>query len=143
MNASVLRTILLDLLLILKIIKLMKTISETNLNAYIANDEINKAIAAADEKTRYKRVHLAKLILRKSPMHKLKINVPLIAFVKQAGDKLAVKVLTMGKVVLLNDTDISSLSEIPGEFTLGGVTYGIKDTINGFPRYKVKRVEKN
>lgn len=116
-----------------------KTISVTNLNAYVANTQIDSAITAAGEQTHEKTVRLAKIILRSSPTHKLKPSVPMYAFVKNAGDKLAAMVLTNGVTVLLDNSQIASASEIHGDFTLCGVTYGIKDTVNGFPRYKIKK----
>lgn len=120
-----------------------KTIAVQNLNAYVANQVINQAILEAGEQTREKTVHLAKVILRESPTHKLKTNVPLVAFVKNAGDKLAIRVLANGVTVLLNDSHILSVSEVHGDFTINGITYALKDTINGCPRYKVKRTKHN
>ena len=116
-----------------------KTISVRNLNAFVANKEIDFAIQQAGEQTHERTVRLAKIILRDSPTHKLKANVPMFAFVKNAGDKLAAMVLTNGVTVLLDNSQLLSASEIHGDFSLGGVTYGVKDTVNGYPRYKVKK----
>ena len=118
-----------------------KIISVTNLNAFVANNEIDCAIAASGSEVKEKSVRLVKMVLRKSPTHKLQKNVPLVAFVKNAGDKVVAKVLTNGVVVVLNNSNISSLCEVKGDFSLNGVIYGVKDTINGFPRYKVKKTK--
>ena len=115
-----------------------KQISVNNLNSMVANNVIDEALAKVGIITHCQRVYLVKLILRKSPSHKIKTNVPLYAFAKSVGDKLAVKVLTTGAVAVLDDTHIQMVSEVRGDFTLNGVTYGVKDTINGFRRYKVK-----
>jgi hypothetical protein len=117
----------------------MRKISNQNLNAYLANQIIDKAIADAGEQSPYKTVQLAKIILRSSPNHKLDTGVPIYGFVKNVGEITAIKVLTNGAVVLIKSSQIVSSSEIKGEFTISGVTYGVKDYINGFPRYKVKR----
>jgi len=116
----------------------MRTIAAQNLNAYVANQIIDNAIIASGEQTPYKTVHLAKIILRDSPTHKLSVCVPMYAFVKAVGEKIAVRTLTTGVVALLDNSQVVSASEVKGDFTISGVTYGIGDTINGFPRYKVK-----
>lgn len=117
----------------------MRKISELNLNALMANQRVNAAIAKAGEQTNEKTVRLAKIILRSSPTHKLKTNVPLYAFVKNAGDKVAMQVLTNGVVTLVDNSQVLSLSEVRGDFTINGITYGKKDTVNGVLRYKIKR----
>ena len=116
----------------------MKQISANNLNAMVANNAIDEALGKIGIKTRSHRVYLVKIILRKSPTHKVKTGIPLFAFAKSIGDKLAVKFLANGAVAVLEDFNIRMVSEVRGDFTVSGVTYGIKDTINGFPRYKVK-----
>lgn len=117
----------------------MRKISNQNLNAIVANQVIDQAIMAAGGKSPYKTVQLAKVILRDTPTHKLKTGVPIYAFVKGTNDGLAVKALTCCQVVMLDNSQIVSASEIHGDFTVGGVTYGVKDHVNGIPRYKVKR----
>lgn len=117
----------------------MRKIANQNLNAYLANRIIDKAIADAGVQSPYKTVQLAKIILRGSPSHKLNAHVPIYAFVKSVGEKTVMKVLTNGAVVMVNGSQIVSASEIKGDFTIGGITYAVKDRINGFPRYKVKR----
>lgn len=119
----------------------MREISVNNLNAFVANKEIDEFIADAGASTRMKRVYLAKIILRKSPTHKIPASIPLYAYAKTVGNKLAVKVLTTGVLAILEDSQLASVSEVLGDFSLSGVTYAIKDTVNGFPRYKVKNVD--
>ena len=117
----------------------MRKISAQKMNAYVANQDIDAAILAAGKQSPYKTVHLAKIILRDSPTHKLNAFVPLYAFVKNVEDKLAVNIITNGTIALLDGSQIITASEVKGDFTIGGITYGIGDYINGFPRYKVKR----
>ena len=117
----------------------MRKISEVNLNAIIANRCLDKAIEAAGEKTNEKSVRLVKVVLRKTTSHKMKARVPLYAFVKNVGSKLAIKVLTTGVTAIIESSNISSVSEVKGDFSIGGITYGVKDTINGCPRYKIKK----
>lgn len=118
----------------------MKEISNQNLNAYVANQKIDKAIAKAGEKSHNKTVWLCKIILRNSPSHKLKEFVPMYAFVKNAGNKTAFMILSNGVTAVMDNSQFFSVSEVNGDFTFHGVTYGIKDTVNGYPRYKVKGI---
>lgn len=118
----------------------MKEISNQNLNAYVANQKIDKAIAKAGEKSLYKTVRLCKIILRNSSNPKLQTCVPMFAFVKSVGKKIAFMVMSNGVTAVMDNSQVSSVSEINGDFTFHGVTYGVKDTINGYPRYKVKSV---
>ena len=117
----------------------MKEISAKNLNAYVANQKIDKAITAAGEKSLNKNVWLCKIILRTSSNPKLKTCVPMFAFVKNAGKKIAFMVLSNGVTAVMDNSQVS-VSEVSGDFTFHGVTYGVKDTINGMPRYKIKSV---
>ncbi len=117
----------------------MKKISEMNLNAFIANRCLDKTIEAAGEKTNETSARLARVVLRKTTSHKMKARVPLYAFVKNVGSKLAIKVLTTGVTAIVESSNIFSVSEVKGDFSIGGVTYGVKDTINGCPRYKAKK----
>ncbi len=118
----------------------MKEISNQNLNAYVANQKIDKAIAAAGEKSHNKTVWLCKIILRTSSNPKLKACVPMFAFVKNAGNKIAFMVLSNGVTAVMDNSQVFSVSEVSGDFTFHGVTYGVKDTIHGYPRYKVKGI---
>ena len=118
----------------------MKEIAVQNLNAYVANQKIDKAIAAAGEKSHNKTVWLCKIIIRTSSNPKLKACVPMFAFIKNAGNKIAFMVLSNGVTAVMDNSQVSSVSEINADFTFHGVTYGVKDTINGMPRYKVKSV---
>ena len=115
-----------------------KQISERNLNAMVASDDIDKALIKMGVGTYSKRVYLVKLILRDSPTHRIKTKIPVIAFAKAIGSKLAVKVLATGAIALLDDTHIRMVSEVQGDFSINNVFYTKKDTINGYLRYKVK-----
>ena len=117
----------------------MKKISEKNLNSYIANEDINVAVEASGEEITSKGVRLAKIVLRNSPTHKLKANIPMYAFVKNLGNKIVAKFLTNGMIVIFENPNLLSVSEVKGTFSLKGVLYGIKDTINGLPRYEAKK----
>ena len=58
------------------------------------------------------------------------------AFVKQAGPVKAIVNIKTGEARVFANEDVISASKVTdGRFTIDGVTYGKKDTLNGFARY--------
>ncbi|MBR2137360.1 MAG: hypothetical protein IJ852_05325 [Alphaproteobacteria bacterium] len=122
-----------------------KNICEAKLNALIANAKAFKALCEAEESNPDKfsgmtvetGIHLCRLTARE-PLFKHKSGNPFYAFVKHVGTVVTVVVDVQSGSVLVVDNDlIASQTEVKGKFTLKGVTYQLKDTMNGFKRYKV------
>ncbi len=99
-------------------------------------------------------IHLRKVVVRSAARKRSKkLNLgenaptnsePFYAFVKQAGPiKAVVNVVTGEARVFANEDVVSSSKVADGRFTIDGVTYGKKDTLDGFARYApIKEVKK-
>ncbi len=120
-----------------------RIICDANLNSIVANTKADKVIAAirkerpnflADARIEGE-VKLRKITLRE-PAFNSPAGKPLYAFVKRASKKLtAIVDVESGKAELLPTSIIDSTVSVTGKFTIGGVDYDLKDTMNGLPRY--------
>ena len=120
-----------------------KTICAENLNAIIANNKANIAIAVAEQNnpacfagaTIDSGVHLNKVVMRDRAFGN-RAGRPFYAFVKRAGDITILVDVASGKSALFDDAVISSAKQVNERFEIKGVIYDQKDTVNGFPRYR-------
>ena len=127
-----------------------KFIRPENLNAIVANNKANVGIEVAKQKdptclagaTIEQNVQLNKVVLREKAFG-TKANRPFYAFSKRAGALTVLVDVNTGKTGLFDDSVIASATQVGEQFEIGGVIYGLKDTLNGQPRYRaVGRVEK-
>ncbi|MBR1825136.1 MAG: hypothetical protein IJ770_00930 [Alphaproteobacteria bacterium] len=120
-----------------------KTIRVENLNAIVANVKADKLI----EEIRQKRpeflaeavipnkMQLRKVTLRERAFETPK-GCPIYAFSKQISRRIAILVdIKTGIARLCPVSGIVSDTPVEGKFTIDGVTYKLKDTLNGHPRY--------
>lgn len=121
-----------------------KTICDANLNSLVANAKADKAIKAIrrdypsflTDETVATEMQLRKLTMRE-PHFDVPAGKPLYAFAKRAGKKLTILVeLTSGKAEIVPTATIDSTAPVNGKFTIDGVKYELKDTMNGCPRYR-------
>lgn len=109
-----------------------------NVKANAAVKDFNASAApndVIDMDTVDKKVHLAKIVLR-APAVKNQAGVPFYAFIKRAGDKMALVDVISGSAQLVCPSIIASESDVKGKFRINGITYGLKDTVNGYKRYR-------
>ena len=89
---------------------------------------------------RHRRVRGSKISVfenRKQGDYKKSVNTPFLAFVKASGKKLAVYRIDTGEIKIISLAQISKKDEVKGTFMLGGITYGKKDTVNGYRRFGI------
>lgn len=122
-----------------------KNICEAKLNGFIAEGKANEALKkmrttdseAFKGMTVEKGICLCRVVLRK-PLFKQKALKPFYAFIKNVGSIAVVVVdVQSGGAVVVDKDLIVAQTEVKGNFTIKGVTYQLKDTMNGFKRYKV------
>lgn len=127
-----------------------KFIRTENLNSIIANNKANIGIEVARQNdptcfagaTIEPNVQLNKVVLRAKAFG-IKANRPFYAFSKRAGALTVLVDVNTGKTRLFDDSVIASATQVGEQFEIGGVIYGLKDTLNDQPRYRaVGRVEK-
>ena len=105
-------------------------IVNSKLNAAIGKEGVGENAVVEDN------VRIMNVILKRSKAPNVPVGVPLMAFVKNAGGKFAIMDLDTGSVQILEAVDIRSAAVVKGDFSLHGVTYKMKDTINGYKRYR-------
>lgn len=135
-------TMVLNLLLTFKII-IMSTIAEKKLNTMVANIKANKAFEDFNKKNPNlvdlssceAQPQMVKIVLR-VPMFKKNASVPFYAFIKHSKNLNAIVDLQTGAAKIVDSSVIASETEVLGNFRIKGVTYGLKDTVNGFKRYR-------
>lgn len=100
-------------------------------------------------------IHLRKVVVRETARKRSKKlsfgetaptkSKPFFAFVKQAGEvKAVVNVKTGEARVFANEDVVSEVKLTDNRFTIDGVTYAKKDTIDGFARYaQIKEAKKS
>lgn len=129
-----------------------KCIDLRRINEHCVNDKMMEAVKnlgfEADEteislvkmSLRYRRTRKRATIRETSKQfdYKKACNTPFYAFYKPVGkSKAAIYRIDTGEVRIVSTAAISNKNEVKGTFTLNGVTYGPKDTINGFRRFGV------
>lgn len=126
----------------------MSIIAEKKLNSMVANIKANKAFQEFNEKNPdlvdfsscEAQPQMVKLVLRVA-MFKKNASVPFYAFIKHSKNLVALVDLQTGIAKVVDPSVIASETEVLGNFRIQGVTYGLKDTINGFKRYRPLSVE--
>lgn len=117
----------------------MKVVSLENLNGFIVNNTINMIANEMGAKAAEEKPRLVRLVLRNSAEPKVPTGVPLVSFVKnlRLNGEIVVVVFDVatGAVQLIDGSYIASETNVKGNFKIAGVTYGIKDTVNGIARY--------
>lgn len=114
-----------------------------NLNSIVANNKANIAIEVALQNdptcfagaTIDQNVQLNKVVLREKAFG-TKANRPFYAFSKRAGALTVLVDVTSGKTGLFDDSVIASATQVNEQFEIKGVIYGLKDTLNGQPRFR-------
>lgn len=114
-----------------------KSIDLRRVNEHCANEKIKKALQERGiEGAEGSPISLVKIALRYRPNSERTANNPFYAFYKPVGKKkAAVYKITTGEVKIVSVASISKIDEVKGTFTIGGVTYGPKDTVNGLRRF--------
>lgn len=122
----------------------MKVVSLKNLNGFIVNNTINMIADEIGAKTAETKPRLVRLVLRNSAEPKVPTGVPLVSFVKNLKLNGAIVVavfdVASGAIQLVDGSYIASEVDLKDNFKIAGVTYGIKDTINGIARYHRVRI---
>ena len=117
----------------------MKVVSLENLNGFIVNKTINMIANEMGAKAAEEKPRLVRLVLRNSAEPKIPTGVPLVSFVKnlRLNGEIVVVIFDVatGAVQLVDGSYIASETNVKGNFKIAGVTYGIKDTVNGIARY--------
>lgn len=117
----------------------MKVVSLENLNGFIVNNTINMIANEMGAKAAEEKPRLVRLVLRNSAEPKIPTGVPLVSFVKnlRLNGEIVVVVFDVatGVIQLIDGSYIASETNVKGNFKIAGVTYGIKDTVNGIARY--------
>jgi len=119
----------------------MSIIALEKLNSILVNIKADKTIDEFDKKNpgligeRDGKVHLVKIILRVGSFKKA-AHVPFYAFVKKAGSYIAIVDVETGAAQIVDPSVIASETDVKGNFRINGVTYGLKDTVNGCKRYR-------
>lgn len=115
-----------------------KVINPMNLVGYVANAKANKFIADMNLAgvTVNTGIQLNKVILRKQTLN-APAGKPFYAFAKSAGEQTILIDLVSGKPVAVNNSAITSMTQVTGKFVIDGVIYGKKDTLHNYPRYTV------
>lgn len=110
-----------------------------NLNGFIVNKTINMIANEMGAKAAEEKPRLVRLVLRNSAEPKIPTGVPLVSFVKnlRLNGEIVVVIFDVatGAVQLVDGSYIASETNVKGNFKIAGVTYGIKDTVNGIARY--------
>ena len=116
-------------------IKKEKVVALENVNLLTLTDKVNRYVAKNNLVSSEHKVRLVQMTLR-HPIHHFPVNIPFVAAVKKCGEKQVVFMIKRTKFAVINDIDISSETNIGKSFEIDGVRYELKDTINGYPRYK-------
>ena len=119
-----------------------KGIDLRRVNEHCANEEIKKVLQERGIEGAEGQICLVKIALRYRPASRERVefkkaaNNPFYAFYKPVGKKkAAIYKIATGEVKIVSVASISKVDEVKGKFTIGGVTYGPKDTVNGLRRF--------
>ena len=121
----------------------MSTIAEKKLNTMVANIKADNAFSEfnkqnpdlVDVSSCEAKPNLVKVVLRVA-MFKKNASVPFYAFIKHSANFAAIVDIQTGAVKIVDSSVIASETEVLGNFRIKRVTYGLKDTVNGFKRYR-------
>ena len=120
-----------------------KIIRDENLNSIVANNKANIAIEVAIQHNPTAfcgvmiepNVQLNKVVLRERAFGN-SAGKPFYAFAKRAGEVTILVDVVSGKTAFFDDSAISAAALVNERFTIKGVIYDKKDTLNGCPRYR-------
>jgi len=123
-----------------------RIISDANLNGIVANSKANKVIRefiAEHPNFSADRALESEMKLRKVTLREKLFGVPAgkprYVFAKRVSKKLTVLVdVATGKTELVASAVVDSTEAVNGKFTVNGISYNIKDTVNGQPRYTAR-----
>ncbi len=118
-----------------------RNICEAKMNQFIANEKANAIIdqflsgkSASDNQVVSQRVQLKKIMLR-VPAFGNQPQQPFYGFIKPVGKLAAIVDVKSGSGLIFDGSQIAAETNVNGNFRIDGVTYGKKDTMNGFIRY--------
>lgn len=115
---------------------MQKSICSSKLNSLLADAKASVALATVQsEDVVAEDTRLSKISLR-SEFARHPAGTPFYAFVKRSGDLYGVIDLKSGAIIVVGNDNIASLTNVKGNFEVDGICYGLKDTINGWPRYR-------
>lgn len=119
-----------------------KIICLEKLNSMLVNKKAEKTFAEFDKKnpecvdlSTCTKIVLVKLVLR-VPAFKKHASVPFYAFIKHSSTLAVIVDIETGSAQVFDPSVIAAEMEVKDNFRINGVTYGIKDTISGFKRYR-------
>ena len=115
--------------------KVKKVVAMENINLLTLTEKVNNFAAKNNLEVSENGVRFVQMTLRHH-VHHFPTNIPFVAAVKKCGEKQVVFFVKRTKFAVIDDIDISSETKIGKSFEIDGVRYELKDTINGYPRYK-------
>lgn len=117
----------------------MKTLIFERLNTVLVNDKLNNLPNAEIDERPYMTI----LTLTKpSSKHRMPANAPFPAIVKPAEGGLAVFNCVTGKTETISEGCYLEPTPVGYSFEYKGCIYERKDTVNGLPRYELKKSRK-
>lgn len=115
---------------------MQKSICSSKLNSLLADAKASVALATVQsEDVVAEDTRLSKISLR-SEFAGHPVGSPFYAFVKRSGKLFCVIDLKSGAIIIVGNDNIASLTNVKDNFEVDGICYGLKDTINGWPRYR-------
>ena len=113
-----------------------KAIAAENVNLYVLNQKLHEFVKSKGLSFAENRAHL-KTIMTSQKVHHFPVHAPFLAACVLCDDgRYAVFNIKHKKYALLPADVISSMTSIKDSFELGHTRYVLKDTLNGFERYK-------
>ena len=113
-----------------------KTIATENVNLYVLNQKLHEFAKSNGVSFSEKRAHLKWIMLNQEVLH-FPIRIPVLAAcVLCDNGKYAVFSIMRKKYAFIPADTISSMTDVKDSFEIGKSRYIVKDTINGFERYK-------
>ena len=117
----------------------IKVIAQENVNLYVLNQKLHEFAKSSGVSFSEKRAHL-KWIMVNQKIHHIPLHIPVLAAcVLCDNGQWAVFTVTRKKYALIPADAITSMTDVKDSFEVGKSRYVIKDTINGFERYKLVR----
>lgn len=107
-----------------------------SVNGYILNEKIEKFITENKIQANEQKCRFVKITLR-HPVHHFPTGIPFIAAVRNCADEKNVVIgIKRNKIALIDQDAISSQTNVGDTFEINNISYKLKDTLNGFPRYE-------
>ena len=117
-----------------------KVINPMNLVGFVADEKANKVISfmSLSDAVIETGIRLNKVVLREQAFN-TPAGTPFYAFAKAVGELTVLVDVRSGKPIMVDNSVIASMAKVNNEFSIDGVIYGKKDTVNNCPRYVVCR----